>query len=192
MQARSVLDDEYFVRTIVMRRDVGDNPSAAFALAAVHRSFTKPNKIGLTRALIESMSETPIYTPAGLYLGQAETYHADFNRLCTVIKRVTEGLYYHEYGVRLPDSCKCAAYALEGFASADPDVKAKIRRVLNVALSGEMRSLGANVFSYWSGRLADSALTSVWAYLVYGRVEFMAYTFPGEANVEYTSEPKDN
>src|SRR6185437_12606539 len=47
------LDDEYFVRTIVMRRDVGDSPDAASALAAVHRSFTNPKKMGFTRALID-------------------------------------------------------------------------------------------------------------------------------------------
>lgn len=80
--------------------------------------------------------------------------------------------------MRLPDSCKCTAYALDGFASARPDAKAKVNRLLQVALSGEKRSLGGNVFTYWFQRLPDSQLATVWMFLVYGRVQFVAYTIP--------------
>lgn len=81
-----------FVRMIAMRRDVGDNSSAAFAIDAVQRSFTKPQKIGFTRALLESISELPVYSPAGLYLGHAPSYDVDLRRLCNVIERTTRGL----------------------------------------------------------------------------------------------------
>ena len=61
------LDDEYFVRMIAMSRDA--NPAAAFARDAVHRTFTKAHKIGFTRALLKSIAESPVHTPASLLLG---------------------------------------------------------------------------------------------------------------------------
>ena len=173
------LDDEYFVRMIAMRRDVGDNPSAAFAIDAVHRSFTKPHKAGFTRALIESINELPVYSPAGLYVGHATSYDVDLQRLCNVIERITRGLYFHEFKVRLPDDQGCKTYALEGFASAGLEVSAKIGRIWNHALSGRKCTFGNKVFTYWVQRVDGSASITLWAFLVYGCVKFMAFTMPG-------------
>lgn len=161
-----------------MRSDVGDNPSAACAAEAVRRSFTKPTKKRSTRALLNSMKQLPIYTPGGVYLGHAATYDVDLKRLCNVIERTTRGLYYHEYRERVPDGHICMTYALEGFASAGSEVKALIRQVMREALLGQKRELGGDVFTYWFRRLDTSEPTTLWAFLVYGRVEFMALTTP--------------
>jgi hypothetical protein len=172
------LDDEYFVRMIAMRRDVADNPSAAFAIDAVHRSFTKPHKIGFTRALLESINEFPVYTPAGLYLGHATSYDVDLQRLCKVIERTTRGLYFHEFKARLPHDHRCVTYALDGFASAGSKVNATIGPVLDHALSGKKRTFGNNAFSYWVQRLDGPNSTTLWVFHVYGCVGFMAFTMP--------------
>ena len=172
------LDDEYFVRMIAMRRDVGDNPSATFARDAVHRSFTKPNKIGFTRALLNSISELPVHTPAGLYLGHATSYDVDLKRVCNVIERTTRGLYFHEFEVRLPDDHRCVTYALDGFVSAGPEVNATIERAWNQAVSGKKRTFGSNVFTYWFQRLDGSNPATLWAFLVYDCVRFIAFTMP--------------
>jgi hypothetical protein len=113
---------------ISMSRDAGDSPAAAFAREAVHRSFTKPNKVGFTRALLESMSEIPIFSPAGIYCGHATSYDVDLGRLCKVIERTLRGLYFHEFKVRVPDDKKCVIYALDGFAAADLETRAKIAK----------------------------------------------------------------
>jgi hypothetical protein len=172
------LDDEYFVRMIALRRDVADNPSAAFAIDAIHRSFTKPHKIGFTRALLKSINELPVHTPAGLYLGQATSYDVDLQRLCNVIERTTRGLYFHEFGARLPADHRCVTYALDGFASLGPEVNATIGRVLNHARSGKKRTFGNNAFTYWVRRLDDPNPATLWAFIVYGCIGFMAFTMP--------------
>jgi hypothetical protein len=171
------LDDEYFVRMIAMRRDA--SPEAASAREAVHRSFTNPNKIGLTRALLDSVTQLPVHTVAGVYLGHATTYDVNLQRLCNVIERTTWGLYYDEFKVRLPDDHRCKTYALDGFTSAGPEVKAKLRPFLDRAFSGNKRTLGnEDTFAYWVQRLDDANPATLWAFRVYSCTEFMAFTVP--------------
>lgn len=179
------LDDEYFVRAISISRQVGDNPAAAFAREAVHRAFTKPKKIGFTRALLASMNEVSVHSPAGLYLGRATTYDVDFMRLCNVIERTMRGLYFHEFSARLPDNARCVSYALDGFAGADLENIGKIRNLWQHALSGKQGAFGRNVFTYWVRRL-DHPTASLWAFLVYNCVGFLAFTFPRTAGGDET------
>lgn len=163
---------------IAMRSDVGDNPSAVCSINAVHRSLTKPRKAGFTRALLESMNELTVYSPAGLYLGHAMSYDVDLQRLCNVIERTTRGLYYHEFKVRLPDDQRCVAYALDGFVSAGSDVKPQVKRLWDQALSGKERAFGNRVFTYWVCQIDGLVPATLWAFLVYGCVAFIAFTIP--------------
>jgi hypothetical protein len=178
-QSGQSLDDEYFVRTVVMRKDVAEHPAAASVLDTVHRSFTKPHKAGFTRALLESMKEVPVYSPGGIYLGDATSYDVDLQRLCRVIERITRGLYFHEFEDRLSDLQRCVVYALDGFSLASPDIDASVRRILDQAVLGKSRIFGNKVFTYWVQRLDESPMPStLWAFLVYSRVVFIAFTLP--------------
>jgi hypothetical protein len=172
------LDDEYFLRTIGMRRGIADNRSARSAQGAAIRSLTKPQKTGFTRALIASLGLASIHSPGGLYLGQAMTYNADVNRLCNVIQRTTCGLYFHKFGVRVPDDHICLVYAMDGFASADLDVAANARKMWDSAISGKRYNFGNDVFSYWVQRLEGIEFATLWAFLVYASVAFVAVTAP--------------
>jgi hypothetical protein len=181
------LDDEYFVRMMSMREGV-DNPAAAFARDAVHRSFTKPNKIGFTWALINSINEIPIFSPAGIYCGHAASYDVNLDRLGKVIERTMRGLYFHEFKVRLPDDRKCVVYALDGFATVDLETSSKIGRIWQHALAGQKRMFGDNVFTYWFQSL-DPPLATLWAFLVYGCVGFIAFTRPPAENAKEVAAP---
>jgi hypothetical protein len=161
---------------IAMHKDA--NPAAAFARDAVHRSFTKLHKIGFTRAVLESIAEFPVNTPAGLYLGYATTYEVDLQRLCKVIQRTTRGLHFYEFKAPLPDDHRCVTYALEGFKSASSEIKARMQLFLDCALSGKKRTFGNDAFVYWVRRLDDANPATLWAFVVYGCVEFVALTMP--------------
>lgn len=69
-------------------------------------------------------------------------------------------------------------YALDGFASERSEVNATIGRMLNHALSGKKRTFGNKVFTYWVQRVDGPAPIALWAFLVYGCVEFIAFTMP--------------
>lgn len=163
---------------VAMRRDVGGHPAASQVLKSVHRSFAKPNKWRFNQALLESVSEIEVLTPAGLYLGQATTCRVSLDRLCRVIKRTTLGLYFAEFGVRLPDNHGCKVYALDGFDRTDPGLTARLKRVIGYASQGKLRVFGDEVFMCFAREVRDA---TVWIHLVYGRVGFLAITRPLDA-----------
>lgn len=170
------LDDEYFTRMVAMRHDLTNHPAAAQVLETIHRSFTKPHKRGFTQALLQSVKEFDLQSKAGLYLGRAASYDVDFERLCRVIERTTLGLYFNEFGVRLPDSHRCLVYALDGFSPTDPTINANLKRLIDHALSGKLRVFGDKVFTYWVQQIEGVEGTTLWAHLVYSRVAFLAFT----------------
>ncbi|MGH2359948.1 MAG: hypothetical protein ACRDGM_05330 [bacterium] len=162
-----------------MRHDVADHPAAAVVLEGVHRSLTKPQKQKFTSALLRSIREFPVHSPAGLYLGQAASYDVDLNRLCKVIERTTRGLYFHEFGKRLPDNHVCQVYALNGFSLQDAAVAGRLKQLLNAAMAGKIRVFGRKVFTYAVLRITQPEELTVWAFLVYSRVVFFAFTHAG-------------
>jgi hypothetical protein len=163
---------------VTMRHDVADNPVAASVLDAVHRSFTKPKKLDFTRALLRSIKEFPVYSAAGLYLGHAASYDVDLQRLCRVIERTTRGFYFNEFKVRLPDDQRCKTYALDGFSFQDPNATASVKRLVDLAFSGKSRVFGKKVFAYWLRKIDGPTPVTLWAFVVYSRVVFLALTLP--------------
>lgn len=172
------LDDEYFVRMISMRRGIVDSASAKAARNSALRALTKPNKGGFTRALLDSVKEIAVYSHGGIYLGQATSYYVDLRRLCNVIARTTRGLYFHEFKMRLPDDHRCGTYAIDGFASVGSELDSKVREMWSHAVSGKRRDFGHRVFSYWVQKLDGPEAATLWGFLVYEGVAFVAFTGP--------------
>jgi hypothetical protein len=171
-------DDEYFVHILSMREGTGESPSVRAARDAALRSLMKPAKAGFARSLLRSVSEVEAYSTSGIYLGQRLSYNVELNRLTNVIDRTTRGLYYHEYGQRLPDGHRCQVYALAGFHTPPKDIVAILRKLWRHAISGRRRDFGDDVFSYWTRPIDGPEGGTSWAYLVYGFVPFYAFTGP--------------
>ena len=172
------LDDEYFVQMISMRRGTTDNTSAIAARQAALRSLTKPNKVGATRALLRSMKDLPVYSASGIYLGHTMMYDVNLHRLDRVITRTVIGLYFHEFKDRLPDGHRCKTYAIEGIESADPEVTSMLHRMWAHAVSGKRNDFGDGIFTYWVQRINGPEAATLWAFVVYDCVPFMAFTGP--------------
>ncbi len=172
------LDDEYFIRMVAMRHDVDEHPAAKRTVEAVHRSFTKSRKQGFARALVKSVRYVDIHSKAGLYLGKAATYDVDLERLCGVIRRTTLGLFFEHLGERLPDDYRCEVYAIDGFATRDRETADNLRKLVEQALRGDVRVWGEKVFTAWFQQVEGPPLATFWAFLVYSRVAFLAFTGP--------------
>ena len=68
-------DDEYFRTRLAFKHDVADHPDIRNGvLAAAFRSLAKPEAAKYSRAFFRTISRGPLYTPAGIYLGQANQY----------------------------------------------------------------------------------------------------------------------
>jgi hypothetical protein len=172
------LDDEYFVRMVSMKSGTADNPSANAARDSALRSLTKPAKRRFSSALLSSTKDLAVHSAAGIYLGQKMSYDVDLGRLCNVIQRTTRGIYFHEFGQRLPDDHRCKAYALDGFDLAAPEILAQLRKLWGHAASGERKDLGENVFTYWMRKIAGPEGATAWDFVLYGSVAFLAFTGP--------------
>jgi len=161
---------------VAMRHDVADHPAAKQVVEAVHRSYTKPKKKGFARALLNSVQFLDVHSKAGLYLGKAAAYDVDLDRLCRVTRRITLGLFYHELGFRLPDGYRCDIYTIDGFRQTDAESVANLKQLVDHALQPKPRIFGHKVFTYWFQRVNGAQFATLWAFLVYSRVAFLAFT----------------
>jgi len=88
--------------------------------------------------------------------------------------RTTRGLYFPKFSERLPDTYGCAVYALAGIAADTPGVAPALHRLVARALVDPPMVFGDKVFAYWV--LPVEGPATVWFYLLYGRVVFLAAT----------------
>jgi hypothetical protein len=174
------LDDEYFVRMVSMKSGLHETDSSRGARNAALRSLTKPTKQRFTLALLRSVNDVAVHSPTGIYLGQRLAYDVDLDRLSRVIERSTLGLHLEEFKTRLPEGHRCKAYALDGFANASPAQARNVRTLWGHATSGQRRDLGVNVFTYWFRQLEGPERATLWAFVVYGGLGFIATTAPTE------------
>lgn len=173
------LDDEYFIRTVAMRHDVADNTAASAVLETVQRALRKPRKEGFKRALLASVKEVPVFSRGGIYLGNGMSYTVEVQRLARVAERITLGLYYREFGERLPDSHQCVAFPGAAIDLSDVEAAARLQRIVRFAVSGRKNVIGDNVFAYGVNQIAR--WETVWVHLVYGKAAFIALTLSHEA-----------
>ena len=172
-------DDEYFRLMISMRHDTGDHPAVKSILPALYRSLEKPKKRGFRQAVFNSIREINITTASGIYVGKASGYDVDLRRLDRVAARITKGLYFHELGMRVPETFQVKAHCLDGFDWIDSALNAQLFNMLGRVLdSTSPRVLGENVFAYWFQPAIDNSMASLWVLKFYERVIFFAMVIP--------------
>lgn len=172
------LDDEYFVQMLSMKSGLRETDSSRDARNAALRALSKPTKQRSTQALLRSVNNVSMHSLTGLYLGNRLAYDVDLERLCKVIERTVVGLHLEEFKIRLPAGHRCKAHALDGFEQAPLAAKSDVRTLWGHATSGQRRDLGVDVFTYWFREVQDSERATMWAFVVYGGVGFVAITAP--------------
>ncbi len=70
-------DDEYFRLMLTLREDTYNHPDVGQILPTVFRSLRKPEKVGFTKSLQNSMREVNVRSPSGLYLGVKASYNVN-------------------------------------------------------------------------------------------------------------------
>ena len=77
-----------------------------------------------------------------------------------------------------------------GFATADLENSARIRKIWQFALSGQKRMFGDNAFAYWFQSLGPASVT-LWAFVVYRCTGFIGLTRPKTENAEESALPEE-
>jgi hypothetical protein len=171
-------DDEYFRLVITMRYDTGDHPAVQQILPSIYRSLEKPAKKGFQQALFNNMADMDIVSGGGIYLGTAHGYDVNLARLDRVAARIVTGLYYHEFGKRLPSDFHVTAYSADGLNNVEAGVKSRVFSIFEKITRNPPHIIGDGVFAYWFQQVQDRDTTSAWVLAFYERVGFLAFVTP--------------
>lgn len=173
-------DDEYFRLMISMRHDTGDHPAVKQNLPSIYRSLQKPAKKGFQQALFNSMSDKDIASSGGIYLGTAQGYDVNLARLDRVAARITTGLFYHEFGKRLPSAFHVTAYSADGLNNVDTHAKSRVIDLFEKVTRNRPHIIGDGVFAYWFRQVQDHDTMGAWVLAFYERVGFLCLVAPKE------------
>ena len=173
-------DDEYFRMMLVMRRGA-THPAIPKLLDAVHRGLGKPRKRGMLHGMLRSMRSVSVKTPAGLYVGRAEAYDVDLERLGRVADRIVKGLYFKEFGTRLPSTHGIRSFAESGLTEIDSDLRSTIQQTVATLVSKSPRIIGEGVFEYWFQATPEDPATTAWLMRFYAVESFLSITAPHSA-----------
>ncbi len=172
-------DDEYFKTVMVFKDEAGSHPEAVGIRSSVFRALQMPEKSGFARDLVQGIREVRVKTPAGLYLGPRSAFGVDLSRLDRVVARITQGLYWHHRGSRIPDGFEVVVFSEDGLRDLDTPGRERIRReIVTPVLKNPCHSIGRGVMRYWYTPMSDQPHAGAWLYQFYEDVKFVALVSP--------------
>ena len=162
-------DDEYFRLAIVSSSNVSDKQIVQPVMEAIHRSLRKPNKVGFSKLVNESLFEMDVHSKEGIYLGKSGAIKIDKARFDRVAERVIRGLFFHELGFPLPIKYKVTnIYSQFGFQD--------IEHLLGKVKFEEPRVIGKGVFWYTYAMTDEDPNSGVWLQKYYEGLPFIGFT----------------
>jgi hypothetical protein len=171
-------DDDYFRLVLTIKHDAGDHPEAKGAAAKAMRGLARPQARGFRQSLFQSLTPVEVFSSGGIYLGNAGGYNIDLNRLSRVVRRITTGLFYHEFGAPLPTTHEATAWCEDGLRRLDGETRKGLQGMCATVQCGPGGTIGEGVFTYWFQRTAEEPNTSMWVMIFYGHVGFISMTAP--------------
>jgi hypothetical protein len=102
---------------------------------------------GFAEMIRQSIRESDVYTPAGVYIGRAPTFNANLKRIDATGTRILKGLYFLETGERTPEQADVAVYSMEGFQKRPDLVKQLWDKTRPIVDLSHGRKIG-DTFSY--------------------------------------------
>lgn len=171
-------DDEYLRLMLTMRDIVDDHPDAVANLPSVLRSLTKDGKRRMREALFARIREVELHTPAGIYVGNGAVYDVDLDRFDNVVARSIKGLFYHQYGRRLPATYDAVAWAEDGLRSIPQKTRRTLEHFAAVLYAQEPQTIGDGVFTYWFKATDEDTNMTAWIVAFYEAVRFIGITVP--------------
>jgi len=177
------LDDEYFKTVMVLKYKAGSHPEAVGIRPSVFCGLQMPEKLGFARALVRTIRQVQVQTPAGLHLGRQTAFDVNLGRLDRVVARITRGLFWLHQRGRIPDGFEIAVYSEDGLRELDAHEIERIRgEVVIPVLNNPTHSVGRGVMRYWYALASDRPHASAWIYEFYEDVRFLALVMPADGS----------
>ena len=163
-------DDEYF-RFIILREDAGDHPEARKVFPIIVKSLQRSQAMGFTNLLRRNIFDIDVYLPDGSYIERRGGYRVNVPRLNRVASRIVKGLFWKEFGARLPDNYKPKSWKDSDLAFTKKELMAQEPHKI----------IGNNVFEYWVQTVPGDKYTTAWVLRFYEAVSFSCITAPTDA-----------
>ncbi len=167
-------DDEYFRNVIVVRKDVAGHKIAAEINKRIAEALKSPQRAKFKSYLSSQVKMVDVFTPANLYLGKQQYIFPETTRILRVAKRIIKGLFYHEYGRRLPPTHGVAARNLEDFSSS--------QQMVDLLLLTKPRNIGGEIFKFWNLLDPENENISAWLFYFFQGSPFLGITYDKSQN----------
>jgi len=159
-----------------IREDALNHPEANRILEVIARSFDREEHDGLRKSVLDTLKYVELVSPSGLYLGKRPSLWLDYARMNKLAAKITQGLFYHEKGYRLPESHRVEAWG-DPFIR-DESAPDRNKLIVSFLLSQKRNTIGNGVFSYWVAFRKEDLNTSAWLMLFFESVPYLCVTRP--------------
>lgn len=156
-------DDEYFAMALAVEAYV-EHPSAFQTWEQSVRPMILRGP-GLKRMLSQSILESDVVTPAGVYLPDRKAILFKKDRIKRVVSRMVRGLLWHHYQVKPAGDTAFEIYK-------DPPMNEQIADLINSMT--KLSWLGDDICRYRHSLIEGDPDGSIWCFQFYGCTEFLA------------------
>jgi hypothetical protein len=147
----------------------------ALSIEAI-RKLGKPQRRGFAKTMLRSFTKVPMYSPGGLYLGDAGSLSVDATRIRRVLDRIIRGLFYHHTNRRLRTAGTMSMVS-DWFDPILPEeLRDPVGTVLEFLRAAEPIVIGPGVFCYRYRIIEDEAYGSIWWLSFYDHRRFLCST----------------
>ena len=180
-------DDEYLRLVLSMRQETSGHPEILKNNEKLRRSLQRPEQKGFRVSFLNSLAVVDSYTPAGIYLGKTSAFRVDMKRVNAVIKRIAQGVFYEEKGIRLPDNYRVRVYCINDIINEQPALLGTLimrRDIIPLTLKGKTRTIDENILKYWCQFAIDEENSAAMILSLYNRVSFLALITPDKITAQ--------
>jgi hypothetical protein len=168
-------DDVYLRDVLVAHQEAGDCPQARDVQQAMLRSFSDPKQARYTSRFFSGVRVVNLTTPAGLLLPRQPAMVVESRRLDRVITRIIRGLFYHEFGERIPPDYEVRSFCVtDRLRQVPAEARDFIRNVFPIFNWSPIRLVGPGVFAYRVSLMPRDGYTSMWLLAFYEKVHYFA------------------
>ncbi len=171
-------DDEYLRLMLATSLEGAGHEVAQSLQPAIIRSLSRPEAAGFARQFFANVVLVDTFTKSGLYVGKMAAQRIDHLRLTRIMEKIIRGMFYAEYGKRLPHS----HVVMSVFANS---MRRQMRRdefeiwrhqIRELLAGGREQYVGRRTLVYRCNRHPQQVFWSVWALTFYGNLHFVAFT----------------
>ena len=168
-------DEEFFLATFMFGPAGGTRVGKRLWDQKIRRALGK--NLGLRRRIAGNLHPVEVHSPYGLFIRKGMGIQLENERHLRIIRMITRGLYYFEFGEPLDPSVDIQSH----FAQLSSEM-APIRPVMDQLRMGSRQWPG--VFEYRFNRVEEKPDASIWVLMLYGVNVFWAISNDEELHEE--------